>query len=98
MAGDGDEQRANAGANHSGGRGDETTECEREIVTRRDTMLQAITSMNSWSGSVKGPHPDRADSKSHHTAHESRFGSLLGDPLIDTLSQPNVRLHVPRIE
>jgi len=48
--------------------------------------------------SVKEAYPDRADGESHHTALESRLFALLGDPLVDTLSQPNVSLHVPRIE
>ena len=47
---------------------------------------------------MKAYYPDRADGKSHHATLEPRLGPLLGDPLVDTLSQPNVRLHVPRIE
>ena len=48
--------------------------------------------------SVKEAYPNRADGESHHTALESRLFALLGNPLVDTLSQPNVSLHVPRIE
>lgn len=36
--------------------------------------------------SVKGSYPDRADGESHHTTLETRLFSLLGDPLVDTLS------------
>ena len=47
---------------------------------------------------MKESYPNRANGKSHHAALEPGLFSLLGDSLVDTLSQPNVRLHVPRID
>ena len=44
---------------------------------------------------MKGSYPNRTNGKSHHAALEPGLFSLLGDSLVDTLSQPNVRLHVP---
>jgi hypothetical protein len=100
LTGDGNEQWANGGTDKSGDGGDETTENEREIVSWGNTVLENTMSIRNTTRniSVKGSYPDRADGESHHATLESRLFSLLGDPLVDTLSQPNVGLHVPRIE
>ena len=47
---------------------------------------------------AREPYPDRADCKSEHATLEPRLDSFIGGPLIDGLSHPNIRLHVPRIE
>ena len=96
MAGDGDEEWTNGRTDQSGGSGHETTKYKGKIVTWGNAMLN--TALVNSQDTREETYPDRTDSKSRHATLESRLFSFLCDPLINALSQPNVRLHVPRIE
>lgn len=43
-------------------------------------------------------YPESTSTKSDQTALKPRFLTLLSHPLIHTLPQPNIRLHIPRIK
>ena len=97
MAGDRDEQWTKGGTNKSGDSGNETAKNEGKVVTWRDAVLKCnVSKQSEYEG--RKTYPDRTNSESHHATLEPGLRAFLCDPLINALSQPNVRLHVPRIE
>lgn len=94
-----EEERTDVGTGETGDGGDQSAHEECEVVPRCNSMLQASNiSVKSVIKKVRTPYPESTREKGDSSNTITRFLALSCDAFIHTFPQPNIRLHVPRVQ